>query len=178
MKYQLLENALRELILSGEGISENGQFMSERAISQMFSVSRSTVRRATYSLCSQGYLSQIHGKGTFIKSIKDTQSLYSITRSAQNYTEMGLHSSIDVLCQREIPSSEYIASCLKIAKGDPVLYVEKLFRANRMTMNLTRSYLPATHFPEIKSANFAKTPIVELLQHNLPRISQEDRPYH
>ncbi len=164
MKYQSLEKELVELILSGQWTSPDGRFISERRISEMFGVSRTAVHRAISGLCKQGYLVQIHGKGTFIKRANQSQELDSVTRCMQHYTEMGMHPSITVLCKEVTSASTSIASNLRIAVDEPVLKIVKVFKADRILFNETFSYLPMSRFPELEHADFSTYSIMEILR--------------
>lgn len=166
MKHQLIEERIREMILTGQGINENGQLISERTLAEEFNTSRTTIRKAIDSLCNQGLLISLHGKGTFIKNIKDlrySQSLYSVTRCAQYYKEQNMDPIIDVLDKEIVKANVLTASYLKIEKGAPVLRIRKLFRANRYIFNLTDSFVSMELFPNLKSHDFA-VPICEVLR--------------
>lgn len=163
-KYDELKEELINLINSGEACSTNGRFMSERSISEMFNVSRTTVRKAISDLQKEGYLMSIHGKGTFMKTKESSQSIYSVIRCTQNYMEMGLHPSMKVLRKEIIPASEGVAKNLKISKGDPVLLLDKLFYGNRILFNETIAFIPITRFPKVQYLDFSNVPIVEILR--------------
>lgn len=166
MKHRTIEEGIRDLIISGEGISSDGKLISERDLAEKFGASRTTVRKAIDSLCKQGQLIQFHGKGTFVKKIKDfrySQSLYSVVRCAQYYGEQGLVPIITVLGQKVVPASETVASYLKVQKGAPVLKIEKLFQGNRLIFNETISYVSLSNFPNAEKENFTQ-PICEVLR--------------
>lgn len=166
MKYQLIEERIREMILSEEAIDQNGQLISERLLAEKFGTSRTTIRKAIDALRNQGILISIHGKGTFIKNIKDlrySQSLYSVTKCAQYYREQNMEPIIDVLSVEVVEANVLIASYLKIEKGAPALRVRKLFRANRYIFNLTDSYISMNLFPNLKTCDFTN-PICEVLR--------------
>lgn len=164
MKYQSLKENLIYLINTGEGCDVEGRFLSERELSEKFDVSRTTVRRAIEDLRKQGYLRSIHGKGTFVKDRKRTQSIYSIIRCAENYAEMGLHPSTKILRKEVVPATENVAMNLKIEVGDPVLFLDKLFFGNRILFNETLSYIPVQRFPKIDRIDFSTAPILEILR--------------
>ena len=166
LKYQALENALEDMIFSGEGVSPNGRFLSERRLSELFQVSRATVRKAIDVLCKQGELVQIHGSGTFVKDIRKTQPLDSITRCSQNYAEMGFCPHNRELERSTIPASKHIAKCLQVAAGSPVLCVRKLFMADRMIFNESISYISTVNFPGIAQMDFSATPMLEIFRAN------------
>ncbi|WNX86105.1 GntR family transcriptional regulator [Agathobaculum sp. NTUH-O15-33] len=166
MKHQCIEEDIRGLILSGDGVAADGQLCSERDLAARFRVSRSAVRKAIDSLCSQGWLIRFHGRGTYVKNMKDfhcSQSLYSVTRCAQHYEELGMQPLVTVLEQAVVPANQTIASYLKIAEGDPVLKLQKLYQANRLILNLSVSYLSPADFPGIENQDFS-IPICEVLR--------------
>lgn len=164
MKYQSLKETLIEMINDGTACSSDGRFMSERAISEQFEVSRTTVRRAIADLQKQGYLLPVHGKGTFVKGRERSQSIYSVIRCSENYAEMGLHPSTDILRQEVVPATENVAANLKISIGEPVLLLEKRFWGDRTVFNETISFMPISRFPGIERANFKDVPILEVLR--------------
>ena len=164
MKYQSLKEELIRMINTGTACSSDGRFLSERHISEMFDVSRTTVRRAISDLQKQGYLLPMHGKGTFVKGRDRSQSIYSVIRCSENYAEMGLHPSTDILRQEVVAATEIVATNLKVHIGDPVLLLEKVFWADRIVFNETISYIPLTRFPGIERANFSEVPIMEILR--------------
>lgn len=64
-KYQLIQNDLRQQIISGK--FENGdKFYTEAELTKMFNVSSITVIRAVNELVKDGYLVRQQGKGTFV----------------------------------------------------------------------------------------------------------------
>lgn len=164
MKYQALKENLIQLIHTGEGCNAEGRFLSERKISERFNVSRTTVRRAIEDLQKEGYLRSAHGKGTFVKDRKSTQSIYSIIRCTENYAEMGLHPSTKILQKEIIPATESVAANLKIPVGEPVLFLDKLFLGDRILFNETLSFIPTGRFPKVERVDFSSAPILEILR--------------
>lgn len=166
MKHQSIEEEIRALILSGESVDADGRLPGERTLAARFGVSRTTVRRALEALCRQGWLIQRPGRGTFLKNFQDfhaAQSLYSVTRCAQNYAELGMEPRVTVLKKEVVPASETIAAYLKVQKGDAVLRLEKLYEANRLILNESVSYLSLRDFPGIERQDFSG-PICEVLR--------------
>lgn len=164
MKYQDLQKELTGLIHSGNGLSENGQFLSEREISEKYDVSRTTVRRAILELCKQGYLYRSHGKGTFLKTSQPAYSIYSITTCSENYSEMGLHPSRKLLRHEVRSAPRTVAAHLKIKQNEPVLFLDILYLADRTIFNETISYLPLSRFPGLRTADFSKEPLLDILR--------------
>ena len=64
-KYQLVQNELRQQIISGK--FENGdKFYTEAELTKLYNVSSITVIRAMNELVKDGYLIRQQGKGTFV----------------------------------------------------------------------------------------------------------------
>ena len=113
MKHQSVGQDIYQMLLTGAGVSQDGRLPSERTLAEQFGVSRTSVRRAIDELCLQGWLIRRHGRGTFIKNIRDmrlSQSIFSVTRCAQHYEELGMQPQVTVLRQEVVPANETIAS--------------------------------------------------------------------
>ena len=157
-----LEKELIARIQEHAGTGANTRFMSERTICQQFDVSRTTVRRVIANLCKQGYLVQIHGKGTFLKS--NAHSIFSVTRCSQNYGELGFLSNWEILLKQVVSATSQVAKNLEISVGEPVMYLLIRYCGNRMIFNVTESYLPLSRFPNIETVELQQTPILALLK--------------
>lgn len=66
-KYYIVKRAIIRKI-EKEEYKENELIPSERELTEMFGVSRITVRRAVDELVGENYLYRIQGKGTYVKS--------------------------------------------------------------------------------------------------------------
>lgn len=64
-KYQLLQEWLKERIISGE-YRENGQIPTEAELAEQFQYSRQTIRQAIRALENEGLVRRIRGRGTFV----------------------------------------------------------------------------------------------------------------
>lgn len=64
LKYVTIIEEIKKDILSGK-IKEGDQITSENKLCEKYKVSRHTVRKAIAELVNKGYLTSIHGKGTF-----------------------------------------------------------------------------------------------------------------
>lgn len=166
MKYKNLKSELISLIASGQGHYPDGRIISERQLTDMFNVSRTTVRRAIEDLKHEGYLYSVPGKGTFIKQREQTAPLSSLFRWRQNYIEMGYHPNARILRREIIRASESVAQNLKIETGDSVFLLDKLFFANRMISNESISYFPLKAFPGIENLDFSELSTTDVIRNH------------
>ena len=72
LHYQL-STIIREEIVDGNLIDENGKMLTEAELTKIFKVSRITVRNALKPLVEEGILWRERGKGTFLKTNKAEQ---------------------------------------------------------------------------------------------------------
>lgn len=164
MKFQMLEEQLIREMESGCGIDDDGKFHSERAIAEIYGVSRSTARKAIGELCKKGYLYQLHGSGTFVKQSQDFYSLNSITSCSQSFERRGLSPARITLERTVILANKVIAAKLKVPEGSRVLYLKTLYKANRVIYNQTISYISLFSFPKLEHLDFSTASITEAIQ--------------
>lgn len=65
-KYQQVKTNIKRWILSGE-VDAEGKIPSENELSELFGVSRHTIRQAIGELVNEGWLYREHGRGTFVR---------------------------------------------------------------------------------------------------------------
>ncbi|WP_394405848.1 GntR family transcriptional regulator [Streptococcus sp. 20-1249] len=105
-KYQLIQNDLRQQIISGK-FESGDKFYTEAELTKLYNVSSITVIRAVNELVKDGYLYRQQGKGTFI------------SRSRKG--KLVEFSDIEVF-----PDDKYAAQVLSCEKGNEPAILEKL----------------------------------------------------
>ena len=76
-KYEQIEAYLNNLIAKGL-IKEGDRLIPERELGRMFKASNVPVRQAMKKFIRQGILERVHGKGTFVKQLKNKNSTNKI----------------------------------------------------------------------------------------------------
>ena len=165
MKQEELAESLIRMIETGEYV-QDGKFLSERRLMEKFKIGRSTVRGALQLLIGQGYIYQVHGKGTFVKSANPSTSIYSITNSNESIVEEGMTPELSVVSKELIKAGRKVAGELHIHTGDQVLKLKILRSANGKPVNYTVSYIPMLPlFKGLVGFNFTDESITEHLRH-------------
>ncbi|MGE5614682.1 MAG: GntR family transcriptional regulator [Bacillota bacterium] len=131
-KYSRLKEFLREEILMGN-IKPGEKIPSENALSEKFSLSRQTVRKAISILANEGYLYTVHGKGTFCRDRSagrnESRNIGVVTTYISEYIFPKLIQGIDrvlsengysIILKNTGNSSEKEANCLDDLLGKDI----------------------------------------------------------
>lgn len=128
-------------------MSAHDKLASERELTQLYGVSRITVRLALKELEDRGLVYKKHGKGTYVSensdSIVDLSTMYSFTEQMK---KMGKEPETRVLSFRTVEATEMIAQYLNVNAGDLVYEIERLRIANKIPLMIERTYVPKALF--------------------------------
>lgn len=140
--YQQLMEDIKIAIEEGKYKYED-KIPSEPELSETYSVSRITVRRAIDELCNEGYLIKKQGKGTYVNKPKllrkieqadDVQSFSSACRAN------GMKPGARVIGVQKLPSRKDEQKFLHLQEGDDVLYLQRVLSANGEPIMLENNY--------------------------------------
>jgi GntR family transcriptional regulator len=161
--YNLIEENFHELI-SSEKLKTGDAIPSEWELSELFNVSRLTVRHALGNLVRQGWLNRRQGVGTFVAKSPLTRLAPSRLSFTEQMRAVGRVPSSRQFYIRVIPATLEVASHLKIAEGDPVIEIRRLRLADGEPIMLETTYLSQARFPGINSlSDFSNTSLYEYL---------------
>ena len=148
--YQQLNDRLR--IALGNKYRQGDKFLSEREISDKFSVSRATANKALTSLVSEGLLEYRRGIGTFVRGDLinyDLRSLVSFTEKAKAAGKKPTTKVISfakVLAENLAPK---VFEALDLSTGDKLLEMHRLRSADKVPAILEHRYVVAKHCPKL-----------------------------
>ncbi|TCD45956.1 GntR family transcriptional regulator [Streptococcus sp. X16XC17] len=159
-------------------MSPNEKLSSERELTQIFGVSRITVRLALQELEKRGLVYKKHGKGTCVSEIPssawDLSSAYSFTEQMR---KIGKKPQTQILSFIQTEASEQVAKELQINMGDLVFELERLRLADGMPIMLERSYVPAAYFVDLTQQDLEEKPLYEIFEkdyHQHIRLAEEE----
>ncbi len=147
--YHQLNQRLRGLVRDG-GYGPGAKFLTERAVSEQFGVSRVTANKALGSLVAEGLLEFRKGIGTFVRQSAldtDMRSLVSFTQRARN---LGHRPSTRVLRFERLAGPEVdggIRAALKLDAMAMVYFVERVRLADGARVILERRHVSAKACP-------------------------------
>jgi len=168
---------LKELLLSqiDQGDYPVGSMIpTENEISDMFAISRTTVRQAITELVSEGRLYRVKSKGTFVCQPKINQDFMQILEPFNDQIRrLGMEPSSKVLDFQKLKADEAVAEHLQLQKGADVYLLFRERYADGSPVVTVKTYIPCTACPSLMEHDFA----VESLYGVLGR-SDESRIHH
>ncbi|PWJ89013.1 GntR family transcriptional regulator [Oceanotoga teriensis] len=157
---------------------------TEIELSEMFKISRPTVRQALKNLVEKGYLYRIKGKGTFVTKPKVTQEY---TRFIESYNSSmlknGLIPKTIVLDKKVLKADNIISKKLQIKEGEEVIKLKRVRYANHLKEEevifdtnkpilVTTVYTPKKIFPELLNYDFEVFSFYEVLEKNNLKVKK------
>lgn len=159
---------LKELLLEYiEAVGEAGTLPSESTLSEVFDISRSTVRQALGELVTEGYISRKKGKGTKILPHKIKQDFLVILESFNDEMQhKGLRPNTTVLVRIITTPSSSVRKYLNLAPNDEVVQLVRLRSIDSQPLVLVTTYLPADYqnFRNIIHENLEEESMYKLME--------------
>jgi GntR family transcriptional regulator len=137
--YQLRQILLRQI--------QNGHIMpgdpvpSEKALQEVYGVSRITVRRALNDLASQGHVVRQMGRGTFVLAPKVHDSSGRLGGLFDDLAAQGFKVESRILKYERQAAPRQISQKLGVEEGQALLYIERLINADGEPISLSSGYL-------------------------------------
>jgi GntR family transcriptional regulator len=161
-RYYQLKEIIREQCASWEP----GQLIpSELEFCQMYSVSRTTVRKALDHLTQEGLLYRIQGKGTFVAPPKLRERF--VHQAAGIYEDMasrGVSIRTQMLEQAVVPASKLVAPELQLVAGSPVIKLVRLRFVGDEPLLVSTSFLPYRSFPGLENEDLTNVSLYAVLR--------------
>lgn len=160
--YDKLVELLREKITNE---MEPGDPMpTEREISELYGISRTTVRLALARLEKLGVVTRQPGERAVVASPKNAAvaNLLSIHGFTEQMGVQGKVPTSRMLEFKQLGCPRHVAVLLNVEPGDMVWRIRRLRLADGVPLMVERTYLPGTLFPELDEE--------ELTQHSLYNV--------
>jgi len=147
--HEKIKTEILNSIRKGE-LASNQKLPSETTLSNMYCVSRATIRSALQSLSDEGVIIKQHGSGSFVQP---KRHIYS---SIEGFARMSANQdSVAVLADcrtRILKSDAKIAGKLDIEHGDNVLEVKKAMMSDGKFSNSVTEYFPTALLESIPAS--------------------------
>lgn len=147
--YIELKNSIRN------GIYKPGALLpTEPELEKMFSVSRTTVRKAVSLLVADGFLKVKQGRGTEVVDLTAIQRLNKITSITETLAQKGYKVTTQGMCIERVKAAQDVAAALRIAVGDEVFKVQRVQYTNDTPIAIMVNYIKTDVAPDLdKFAN-------------------------
>jgi len=159
--HQIVQN-ITELI-EEDKLAQGTMLPSEWELTNLYSVSRLTVRQALKDLERNGLVTRRHGIGTFVSTPPTTQLTPSKMGFSQKMLQIGKKPSSKTLSLNRIPAPREVANMLQISEKAPVIELVRVRYADEEPIMIETAYLPADRFPDLILENLTDSSLYQFL---------------
>ena len=139
--YITVYNAIKNKIL--DGVYKTGDFLpTENELCEMFSVSRTTVRKAVEALSHEGMLSVQQGHGTVVLDYAVFQNMNVITGFTETLKRRGKQVSLKFLNIYKEKADAKMAKKLGIEEGAEIAHVERVSCSDGVPIAFIQNWIP------------------------------------
>ena len=140
---------------------------SEKELSELFNVSRITIRQALNQLQLEHLVYKIQGKGTFVSAPKTFQNISQLQGFAEAMRNMG-HEVFNVVKEfRFIPATPQIASKLKLSVNSTVVEIKRIRLVDRKPVSFELTYLPEAIGVALQQINLSTRDVFLAIEEDL-----------
>jgi len=160
-KYEATEKI--ESYIRENNLSPNMKLPSERDMSELWGLSRTSVRRAINRLINAGVLYNKMGSGTYVAEPKILRNLQNYIPFKETVSQAGHRFTTAVLSTQIIESNKQIAANLELRLGHKVYALTRLRSIDGKPFMLDTSYLDIERFPGLDAHDFANQSLYTVL---------------
>lgn len=161
--YYQLKEKLTQAIQNGE-LPVGSLVPSERELSELYGISRMTVRQALGEMVREGLLIREQGKGTFVAEPKFSQGLLKLTSFSEDMRSRGLAPDSRVEAVYVEDASPRIAGVLELTSDVRVVVFKRIRLADQKPMAYELSHLPLSLFPGLEREDLTSASLYEVLE--------------
>lgn len=154
--YRTLANRIR----SGD-VRPGDRLPTENELMSVYSVSRSTARRALDELRREELVDRAPGKGTFVALPKIRASIPNLHSITAEIEQLGYRAGSKLIAVREGRANATAAAKLELIENDAVLFLKRLRTADDRPFYFAEFILNSTAFPKLLNADY-KAPSLSL----------------
>ncbi len=167
--YVQLRNSIRQAIDDGT-LKNKDKLPTEDELCDTFHISRPVVRQAYGDLLTEGIITRMKGKGTFVNkqvvSRSFTSELYNFTGEMER---LGKTPKTKVLVVEVLRSEPMIFPLLSLKDGSPCLHFKRLRLADNVPVYVEDSYIDLKQFPQLEKVDFATNSLFGVFENNYHR---------
>ena len=139
--YQQLKEEIKEKITDNT-FPYGAKIPTETELSEMFQISRITIRRAIQELCQEGYLVKKQGKGTFVKHAKVTRKIKHLLSFAKSCEVNGMTPSRKLLKHEVVELSDEDAIAMNLKPGSHAVSIQRINMADGVPIMYENNLFP------------------------------------
>lgn len=163
--YQQIKDDIKAAIHSGK-YQPKEKIPPEPALSEEYSVSRITVRRAIEELCNEGYLTKMQGRGTFVNTPRINRKFTGgnkVEGFSQTCRELGLVPGARVVDRRIVPARHDEQEFFGLESDALLIYVERVRTADSQPIFLENLFLPYEGYKALLTMDLSNVSMFETI---------------
>lgn len=153
-----------ESYIAQNQLKPNDRLPSERTLSELWNVSRMTLRSAVNKLIDEGVLIRKAGSGTFIAPKKVTLNLGELNSFKHLVRKQNLQFEIEVHKIRTLESDKELSKLMDINLGTELIEITRKRIVEEVSFSIEKSYLLKSLVPEIINCDFTNNSLFEVLE--------------
>lgn len=168
--YQQIQENLIQLIESNL-LHTGDPLPSERQLSEVYGVTRMTVRQALDGLVRKGLVDRRQGAGSFVAAFQSFTP--TVVGFSQRMREAGMNPSSRLLHREIITPEPLVAHRLNLAPNDRVIVLKRLRLLNDEPLMIETSYLSHGMFPGLMQADLENESLYRVLKQDYSMVVHE-----
>jgi GntR family histidine utilization transcriptional repressor len=133
--------------IEAKALRPGDRVLSENQLSEQFSVSRMTARRALTELVEAGILERTKGLGTFVADLRPMSSMMEIHNIAEEVEMRAQQYSCEVISLNSIKAKKTEANFLGYSEGDEVFHSIIVHKENGLPIQYEERYVSPRLIP-------------------------------
>jgi GntR family transcriptional regulator len=162
--YQQLYDEIMEKITTGE-YPVGSQIPSEEQLSQIYKISRITVRSAIQKICDDNVLVKKHGKGTFVSLPVYVESVSAEGSFTKSCIQMGKIPSTEVISKGLKSVDKRICENLNINDQEKVIHIQRLRFIDGRASMIEEDYF-ISDFNFMLNKDIEQQPLLDVIREN------------
>jgi GntR family transcriptional regulator len=139
---------------------------SEPDLAEHFQVSRGTVRRSLETLTDHGYVTRVHGRGTFVLPVDIEQPMsQELLSLSEALDRQGLAFTTRVLRISVTVASPEVRRLFRLASTEEVLYLRRLRVVSGVAVALLDNYVRLDAAASLSQRNYAEERLFDSIEH-------------
>lgn len=165
---KMIRKVIIDQIVSGE-LLPGDKLYSERAMANMYGVSRMAVQYAMIALEKEGYVERVRGSGTYVKRLKyDKMDIGYFSSESGNAGLTALLKSYGAdfsnkVLMKGIITGNYFSNKLGLEKGSRIFALHRIRYSNGEPFAVEYAYIPADKFEGIENIDFANVSLYDFM---------------
>ena len=153
-----------EYYISSNNLQEHDRLPAERELSQMWNISRTTIRSAVEFLVGKGTVYKIENTGVFVSPIKHTRNIIGVNTLTRNLREIGIRYSTRILSFRTIAADKRVAEKLNVKLNHKVYELIRLRSLQSLPCFIETIYLDSERCPNLEKYYTKKSSLYSIYQ--------------